>query len=176
MRYTCSLILVMAVGCGDDGEGSSPGRGSAACQDWQDAICDFASGECGVIDRPACDDNYTAISCNSDDRASDCANAFNQATCAAPPASCDLSDLADPAPAQQACTELLSRLCARAVACGMSASAVTCTEEAGAQIDCSLAIGYTLGYDDCLDAVDALSCTAVVLPDVCDDVLKLQQT
>jgi hypothetical protein len=168
------VFLIAAGGCGDDDGASSSGRGSAACRDWQDAICDFAADACGAIARVDCDDNYQAITCSSDEQASECANAFNEASCSAPPAACDLSDVVDPAPAQQACDDLLSRLCARVVECEMAPSEAACVEEASAGIDCDAAVGYSLDYEGCLGAIDALACEAVELPDVCDDVIKIQ--
>jgi hypothetical protein len=177
---------VIAAACGDDdgtdgtggtdgpGNDSGPGRGSAACQDWQDAVCDFAVGECRRLDRATCDDNYKSVTCNSDARASECSNALNSATCTSPPASCDLTDLADPAPAQQACDQLLTRLCGHVVECGMIADVAACRQQVNAGIDCTRAVAHSVRFEDCLDAVETLSCMIVALPDICDDVIKLR--
>jgi hypothetical protein len=175
MRYACAWLLVLAAACGDDDDGddSGPGRGSAACQDWQDAICDFASGECRALDRATCDDNFKSVTCNSDARATECSNAFNSGSCMAPPPNCDLSDLADPAPARQACEQLLSRLCTHVVDCGMATEAA-CLQEARTAVDCSRAIGHSLGFEACIAEIDTLACTVVALPDACDDVIKIQ--
>jgi hypothetical protein len=188
MRYACAWLLLLAVACGDDDDGSgppvrdgsnggtssgAPGRGSAACNDWQDAICDFASGECRVIGRAECDDNYKAVTCASDERASACSNAFNSATCMTPPPSCDLTDIADPAPARAACDQLLTRLCGHVLECGMVASLEECRQQVDTAIDCDRAVAHSPGFDACLAQVETLPCSMLVLPDLCRDVIKI---
>jgi hypothetical protein len=72
------LIVAALPGCGGDDRGDEStdsggnGRGTAACQDWQDAICDFAADRCGAISRSQCDRQYQGIECATDAKASEC--------------------------------------------------------------------------------------------------------
>ena len=172
---TCLSALVLA-GCPDDSDGEGPvGRGTAACQDWQDAICDFGAGRCGALDRARCDEQYQGVTCRSDSAASDCSNAFNTAPCTGAPAGCDLSDIADPAPAQQACEALVARVCERQMECDAATTIESCTTMLLMALPCDTAIAYTLAYESCLTAIDTASCTAASLPDVCAGSIKALQ-
>ena len=169
------VLLALALGCGDDsGDDGVRGRGSEACRDWQDAVCDFAADECRVIERAVCDDSYRSITCLSDERATECANVLNEAACGRAPGECDVSSIADPEPAQRACETLLARLCAHVVGCGRTTEQ-ECMQQAAMNIDCGLAIGHTPNFEDCLTAVDGLSCDTAALPQVCHDVIKQQR-
>lgn len=171
---TCLSALVLA-GCPDDSDGaggSPPGRGSAACQDWQDAICAFAADECSSLTRQRCDEQFKGVTCRSDSAATDCANAFNTATCMAVPPACDLSDIADPAPAQQACETLAARVCERQMECDAATTIESCRAALLMALPCDTAIAYTLDYESCLTAIDTISCTATELPEVCVGAIK----
>lgn len=168
------LSLCVVSACGDDDAGGSVGRGSPACQDWQDALCDFMADECGVFTRGQCDEQYQGVTCRSDDEASQCANFFNRSTCAsATPSSvnaCDLAVIADPAPAQQACRDFIDRLCVNAFACGQYASEAECAIDAASNLDCDQVAVFKLSYETCLTELDVLSCNSVELPESCERV------
>lgn len=177
------VSLCVLVGCGGgsdggggDGGGASVGRGSAACRDWQDALCDFVSQQCGGLSRALCDEQYQGVSCLSDATATACSNAFNSSSCASPPASCDIADIADPAPAQQACREFIDHLCASGIRCGQYATDAECqADTTSGGLDCETIAVFKLSYETCLEEIDALSCTAVALPASCNDVfLRVQ--
>ena len=153
---TATLALVL-VACGGDGGGGGGdsggrGRGTPACQDWQDAICDFAADECGGIARAECDSQYKGAECRSDEQASACANAFNQATCLTPPPNCDAFDIADPAPAIAKCHGFIEAVCETQAGCGTAGTMEECVTEVEAMLslDCDNALTVDLRYEECL--------------------------
>jgi hypothetical protein len=169
--------LVCAGGCGgtsgDGGASGSPttvGRGSAACQTWQTAICKFVVG-CGLSTQSSCDDNYKAIACKSDAVATGCAEKFHSATCTTAPSGCDLSDVGDPAPAIAACNKYLDSVCAGETRCA-GTSAGDCHAKVAALVDCSQAIGVTAAFDTCIHELQTLSCTTQADPQACHGAIK----
>src|SRR5687768_2677752 len=117
-----ALALGALTACnGDDGPGAEPpGRGSAACRDLQDALCDFAADTCRVTDRTSCDDMFRGIECKSDATASNCANALQSASCGTGAFGCDLQSVVDAAPAIARCEALVSAVCERTSECGLA--------------------------------------------------------
>jgi len=148
------------------------GRGSTACQAWQKAFCDLAAVECASTTEEKCVDTYYSITCNSDEKAQACATALDNSTCATGlPANCNVTDLADPAPAIAACNALVDALCQKESDCGAS-TVDTCKTQIGSTLNCSTAIGYTPGYDTCISDLSKLACSAANLPSSCTDVIK----
>ena len=166
LRWTlCGGLLVAA--CGGDDDDSPAGRGSAACQDFQDAACDFGADRCGTTARATCDRVFKGIECKSDSAASACANALNAATCGQPVGSCDLNAIIDPAPAVTRCMQLVDLVCDHLVSCGSVMTREQCTVGTMGVLDCQNAVSTNLAYETCLEQVEGLSCQASGLPTVC---------
>src|SRR6478609_563015 len=109
LRFCWGLIGAL-IGC--DGDDESQGRGTPACKNFQDAICDYAVDRCAQGERANCDDIYSGIECLSDSAADACANALNDVACSVtPPPACDLRTVADPAPAIANCGRLIGVIC-----------------------------------------------------------------
>lgn len=167
----------LALGCGDDsggGSGGTRGRGTPACQDWQDALCDFAADECGLAPRDFCDTQYLGIECLSDDKASACSSAFQAASCGAPPPNCDFADIADPAPAMAKCETFFRTVCELEMRCGGIRPVDQCvTEVMAMKGDCSNALSVDLRYEDCMDSLKSTSCAnATSAINVCAGVIR----
>lgn len=179
MRASKNPILSAALACsallactGDDGPGAEPpGRGTAACRDLQDALCDFAADQCSVTDRTSCDDMFRGIECKSDEVASACANALNGAMCVSGAAGCDLESVIDPAPAVERCHTLVSAVCARTEECGLTAA--DCSLEMMQGLSCDQAVSIDLRYEACLEAIDMLACEGFAVPQVCANVVRV---
>ncbi len=168
------FVCGAAMGCVSGGDDDAPGRGSAACRDWQDAICDVLQ-ECGsgAITRAQCDNQYQGAVCRDDDDASACSNLFNDATCGsiteAEFNSCDFRVIADPIPARAACEEFNETYCVRALECGMVSDEATCRATSG--LDCSAVVIHTLVFEQCLREMRTLSCDdGTPLPEACESV------
>jgi hypothetical protein len=172
MRWI-GVLTLCAVACTSD---TSPGRGSSACHDWQDAICDYAADRCNAMTRAMCDSQYQAVTCKSDKQASSCADQFNDSSCGRASASCDIDGVADPAPAANACDQLVQSFCARSVACGVSDTQDDCLATPIVQgIDCTKAIAYRLAFETCIKQIETLVCAAELdLPEICSDVIILR--
>jgi hypothetical protein len=172
----CAVLMTAAgaAGCGGDESDEPAGRGSAACQDFQDATCDFAADRCKRIDRSICDQGFRGIECTSDDLASSCANALNAAVCGQPVAACPIQQLVDPQPAIARCNTLLDRLCGHLTTCGAATSVEACRMQANTMlgIDCAQALSASLNYEPCLEALEGLACTAQI-PSVCRGVIGI---
>jgi hypothetical protein len=149
------------------------GRGSAACQAWQKSICDFVV-KCSNHTEEDCVDNYYGITCLSDEQAQSCATALASASCATPPSNCDLTDIADRAPAVTACNTYIDAMCQRTAECS-AGTVEACKVEAASALDCSLAIAYATSFETCISEVGALACTADDLPETCVDAIKLSR-
>jgi hypothetical protein len=181
MRLVFVVLTLGAIACSDAGTGDRSGdqdlgvgRGSKACRDWQDAICDYASDRCEMFSRKACDLQYQGATCKSDAVASRCAAQLDAASCGRAPESCVLDVVGDPGPAARACDGLFDAFCERSVSCGVSESNEACRAEPEVQaIDCGQAIAYRLDYERCLDETKALECELLLLPEVCDNVIIL---
>jgi hypothetical protein len=165
------VIGLWGAGCGggDDGDDQT-GRGTAACRDFQDAMCDFASDRCGAIDRATCDATFRGIECKSDEQASACANALNEASCGTgAPSACQLEMLVDRAPAIEACQTVTQAICDHNAMCG--APMVDCAASLAAMGgDCNQALSVDLRYELCLEAIDSLACGSPV-PAMCMQVI-----
>jgi len=126
----------------------------------------------GSITDCQCYDQASAISCISDSVAASCADALGSSSCSTPPSGCDLSDLADPAPAQQGCQDFLGAVCNHDVTCtGTTLDA--CLADAAMQLDCSQAVGVKPQLDQCIAELGALACSATALPAPCDSAVLL---
>src|SRR5262249_30632209 len=131
-RTAAAALLTLTLSCSspsNNGSSGPVGRGTAACNQWQTAICGWVT-RCGAPLGTACAEQADAISCISDQKAQDCATALNGAGCTAPPAGCDLSDLADPAPAITACNQFTDELCAFEVRCDSTVTSDACHAQA----------------------------------------------
>jgi hypothetical protein len=177
-RVGFRLLVVLGttwIGCGDKeggGADAPPGRGSEACRDWQDAVCDFVSDECGVITRSDCNRQYQGVVCKSDQAASDCSNMINEATCTMPFAqSCDLAAVADPKPAIEKCEAFMDEVCEWQYGCDPSMTVEDCKTEFQTRIDCSKALAIKLAYETCMTELSALMCTAQAVPSSCNGVV-----
>jgi hypothetical protein len=177
-RWMCGLVAVasLLVSCSSD-NGSTyvrpKGRGSAACQAWQKAFCDFAALDCKAVSEAQCVDTYYTITCNSDEKAQSCATAIDNASCSSDPITgCNIDDLADPAPAVAACNSLLDAICKKeSTDCGQG-TIEQCMTTLQAQLDCSKAIGYAASYETCLSDLAKMACNAPSMPGSCTDVIR----
>jgi hypothetical protein len=176
-------LAALAVGCkGDDDDGAAAScplpadaRGTAECHRWQTAICAFG-GKCNSLEQCKCIEQASGIECISDAEATRCADVLESATCTDTGSlnGCDLSQMASPAPAQAGCQLYLTRVCETAERCG-SGPAATCVQElmgtGTGQVDCSRAIGLKLSFEQCIEELQALACTAEELPKSCTGVV-----
>jgi hypothetical protein len=171
------VVLAAAVGAcsapepGKSSAGPFEGRGSEACQGWQNAVCDFAD-RCEVVERAACQDDYSSITCSSDELAQSCAAKWKTATCRAAPPGCDFADMADATPAIAACEVLVTTLCDQTVRCNQDQA--TCLASARQELDCSRAIGHGLSFESCIQQLEAIECTTTAVPDACQGAIKLR--
>jgi hypothetical protein len=180
MRFLVVVAVAELLACAKTGtnERSDRGRGSESCRIWQDALCDHAYDKChdpSLSTREQCDQQYQAFTCKSDDQALRCADAFESARCTSVPASCDFNDVADPAPAKEACSSLVEAFCQRYVDCGNADDVSTCVNGAGKQaFDCERAIGYRYEFESCLEQVADVDCDTFETlepPAVCRNVI-----
>jgi hypothetical protein len=168
------VVATLCVSACTNNNSSGTGRGSVACNGWQDAICDYAVG-CGAMTRQNCTAQYQAVTCKSDDTASQCATEFRQSSCGRAPASCDIDGIADPGPAARACDQLIQGYCQRSVMCGVSDTQEACLATPTVQgIDCGKAIAFRLAFEECFQAVETLDCSLLQLPSVCNNVIILR--
>jgi hypothetical protein len=157
---------------GDSGKGSDPGssgppgRGTAACQSWQGALCDWAS-KCATATRSVCDSQAKSIICKADDLASSCASKLASASCTAPPAGCDSADLADTAAAAAMCQTYLESACDALLRCNIKSDKSACLMELATMHDCSKVVGVGLGYETCLGDLANGACDKL-LPSSCN--------
>jgi len=175
IQAVCNMLVstTLAMACSSPSPASAPkGRGSAACNEWQTAICAWAS-KCGSPTAGTCQDQANAISCISDQKAADCATAFNAASCTAPPSGCDLFDLPDPAPATAACHQFLDELCVAELRCVPTMTSAECHQTIDATLDCTKAIGVKLSFEQCISDLKALSCQMHTSPESCKGALVL---
>lgn len=168
-----ALICLSLIACdGDDPGAEPPGRGTAACRDVQDALCDFGADRCHVVDRATCDAMFQGIECKDDAVASNCANALNSATCTSGGvAGCNLEAIVDPAPAVARCNALVDAVCERTAECGVSSA--DCSMDAMQGFSCDQAIAIDLRYEMCLEAIDTIACEGFALPPSCMDVVRV---
>jgi hypothetical protein len=162
----------LLAGCkADDDE--PRGRGTAACRDFQDAVCDFAADQCRASDRGTCDSVFQGVECKSDSAASACANGLNDAVCGGAASSCDLSQIIDTQPAIDRCHTLIGMLCGHLADCGQVPSREQCeATPAMLGVDCAQAASASLRYEDCIAKLDGLACGAQV-PSECNKVIGI---
>jgi len=173
---TAWLTLLSPTGCGDADENDDPvGRGSEACQQWHRAICDHVADKCSLVSRSECIHNFFGVTCKSDQQALDCVTRLETLSCYSSPAGCDVTDMADPQPAIDACNRLFREMCQKALSCGAGGTVDECiaNNTAAASLDCNHAIAVDLGFEDCLEDVNAMSCVASETPATCKDVILL---
>jgi len=175
MRSSIHGVVLLASSvlsaCGADSESDEPmGRGSAACQDFQDATCDFASDRCGVVARASCDTTFRGIRCVNDEQATACANALNAATCSSASPQCELDAIVDRPAAIASCEALYQAFCDHNAKCGGQTVGDCMADAAAMGFDCSQALSIDLRYESCLEAIDALMCGSPT-PAVCREVV-----
>jgi len=163
------IALVMA--CSDDSTSAPPGRGSAACNEWQSAYCGLVAKCQGA--NSLCE-QVKGITCKSDTEAKQCADAINGAACMPPPAGCDVGAIADTAPAKKMCEDFNAAFCKRFDEC-QPGSLDTCVAETKMALNCEKVIGATLAYETCMSEIPKIVCTTPSLPDVCKGVLLVAQ-
>src|SRR5262245_33544418 len=136
MRELAGLLGAVAlVACGGSARDTpEAGRGTAACRQWQDSVCDWAV-RCQALDREDCDAQFQGVTCKSDEVARKCAANWDDATCVSTPERCDLDTIADPAPAARACNTLTEEFCQRSTDCGITATEADCLSSES--VDCS---------------------------------------
>ncbi len=184
-RFSTSCLLVASAWllncCGNSNSSNTTpsvdwtaGRGTAACHEWQQSFCNWAS-RCSLQDMTTCAAQMQQLECSSDTTAADCATSFDSAACTAMPAGCNVTDaIVNTAPAIQSCNDFQSAFCTKAVGCGAYSSAADCLTQAQSSLDCSKAVGVGLSYSTCITQVNALTCTSSDLPASCKDVILLQ--
>ena len=165
-----------AVACGPDadaGKDSCPPpageRGTPECKRYHAALCEWVE-RCGTISKCECVDQASAITCISDAQATSCAGTIESASCSTPPVGCDLTDIADTSVAQAACEQYIAVACAHYVACGLT-DLTTCVAEARMEVPCPLAVGVKPRFDQCIPDIEAQSCTAMDIPESCNEAL-----
>jgi len=166
-------LLAFACGSADDNDPEDKQcsfpegeRGTPECQRWHAAICAWAS-ECGTMTHCECVDQASAISCASEAEATRCAEGLESLACSSPPSGCDLTDIADRAPARAACERYIATVCARQDCTGVDPA--TCAADGALELDCSTAVGVTPSFEQCITELETLACTAD--PSSCDGVL-----
>jgi hypothetical protein len=171
-----ALGFLLPAGCGSEDSGgggggpSAPvGRGTPACNQWQQALCDWA-GRCNPPAESVCNAQAPGVQCTSDQAAQSCAEQLNASDCSTLPVGCDLFDLADPVPAIQACNDFIEALCTRSEEC-QPGSHDACVADLTSTVDCSTAIGFKLSYEQCLSQIRTLDCAATQSPTSCQGVI-----
>jgi hypothetical protein len=187
--YLASMLALgaLATGChGGDDDDAAPhcgapagARGTSECQRWQVAICDYAE-KCGTLAQCTCITQASSLACKSEAEATRCADLLPSAACGdSALASCDLAEMADPAPAVAGCQQFLSAYCDLEVSCGISATKDAClTSNMGSgadQVDCTRVIGLSTTFDQCLADIPGVSCQASSAPASCKNVLLAAQ-
>jgi hypothetical protein len=172
-------LLLGALGCGapldqeEENEDSGiPGRGSETCQEWQDALCDWAADQCDGLSRAACDRQAKAVRCSSDSAARECITTLSQSSCDEPETECGVLAMADREPAEEACEEYARVVCASDERCGAGVASV-CTPALIEQLGCSSAYGVALEYETCIQQLELRECNDA-LPAICDTVLLVE--
>jgi hypothetical protein len=172
LRFSCLALLTLLLGCSDkdSGGGAPEGRGTDACNEWQGAVCDWLD-KCGGADEQVttCRRQAAGITCKSDEQASNCAASLSSNACSAPPAACDLRDLADPTAATAACNQFTDAACSAFERCGQSKA--DCLADPAVATLCTGVIGHTLAFEQCIQELDTLSCSATTTPDICSGVI-----
>lgn len=170
-------LAVTALSCSDamedETESEARGRGSAACREWQDALCDWAADQCDGMSRATCDRQAQGVECASDADAEACTATLRAAPCDEPATECGVLAMADREPAEQACEEYAQVVCAAEERCGMAVASV-CTETMIDQLRCSSAYGVALDYEACIHLLQIRECTDP-LPAICDTVLLVEE-
>jgi hypothetical protein len=167
------VLAALALACSSSSSGGAAGpkgRGTPACNQWQIAVCAFAS-KCNPPFAPMCQDQANAIACTSDMKATDCATALNAASCTAPPTGCDLKDLADPAPAMAACNQFIDEVCNAQIRCDPTVTSAACHQQLATQVDCTKMIGVKLTFEQCISDLKSVACTATMAPASCSGAL-----
>jgi hypothetical protein len=185
MRLLVVVAVAELLACASD-DRSDQGRGTEACRIWQDAVCDHAFDKChdqSFQTREQCDQQYQSFTCKNDKQATQCAAVFDAAACNGnPEKDCNFDSVANPAPAESACTSFVQAFCQRYVDCGNGTLVDDCVSMAAHMFDsatkpvfdCSRAIGYRLEFEACLKAVASEACDKLdpsAPPVPCDNVI-----
>jgi len=156
------VVLVSVAGCKGSDEESNRDPDSAAdprpgCQSFQDEFCSWAE-RCNPGATSQCLTEVRTTFCKSEEAATACAATFDTAPCGQRSA-CG-PEVLDRQPAADACNRLLEATCNASLRCNAGTTHEQCLAEAKAKVDCSSAVGVRPGYQGCLDALEASSCTA----------------
>ena len=154
----------------DAGSDEPRGRGSEACQRWQQSFCDFAADECGLIDSERCDDQNRGVVCADDEEATRCADGFAVAACNRPPGGCEVADIADRRAAAEACETYFEAQCESNTRCGIFSNIDDCLESPLFDFDCDRALSIGLDFEQCLQELSTRRCDRDV--PICDEVIR----
>ena len=166
-----TLALACSSGSSSPGGPTGPkGRGTPACNQWQSAVCAWAT-MCNSPGATTCQEQANSISCSSDDKAQSCANLLASATCTTLPAGCDLRDLAKSAHHGQTCNQFIDAACVWNTRCDPATTTEACHAQLLTMVDCTKVIGIKLAFEQCMTEMKALTCDATTLPAVCNGVL-----
>lgn len=165
------IAILLLSACIGGNDRADQGRGTESCRIWQDAACDHFADSCSAVDRGTCDKQYQSVSCRSDKVANNCTKMLRSVSCGGASPDCLLGGVADPDPAQSACQDLVESFCERSVECGLSTDMQGCVESSATLVKCDRALGYQLSFETCLDDIDKIDCSALVLPESCDSVI-----
>ena len=171
VRSLLPALLVgfaLVVACSDDGgaETRSMGRGSAACQAWQSAFCQW-TGKCGG--GVTCE-QIKGLDCKSDAEAQRCATSLSTQACTDALPTCEIADLVDPGPGVTACQQFNAAFCTRQNECNPGYYEI-CMQQAKRDRNCAEFIGRTLAFEQCIDELRTMTCGSGGAPKVCTGVL-----
>jgi hypothetical protein len=176
-KLVLGALALAVLGCSppaeDEEETEAPGRGTAACREWQDALCDWAADQCDGMGRGTCDRQAQAVACTSDAEAEACTAVLRDSSCDDPATDCGVLAMADREPAVEACEEYAEVVCAAEERCGMAVASV-CTAGMIDQLRCADAYGVALDYDACIYRLEIRGCTDD-FPAICDTVLLVEE-
>jgi len=169
------LPAILSVACSSSTDSKSTpvdwavGRGSTACQEWQQAFCELES-KCGTASVSTCAGQLQTVSCTTDTAAANCASSIAAASCSSFPSGCNVTDIADTAAAVQACADYLTAGCTHDANCGSTTAVDTCVANLQTSLSCSKAIGVKLNYESCMTQIRSAGCGSA-LPAECTSLI-----
>lgn len=179
-RVGACCCALWSVGCADDGHSMLPAEAELdagtvdsvgnGCAAWRSACCQYVS-RCGKA-TPNCSAQFAAIQCLSETDSEHCAAQLREAKCGNLPVECQPSAIASSASAVAGCHQYVDAVCASAAHCGFDPSAAACV--AMEPLDCSLAVGITARFDECMVGLQTVSCQSWVPPEACNGVVVVR--
>ncbi len=171
----CAVGLGACAGADEAVGADKPAGGVGACQDYQDALCDWVTRCSPGVPRESCDLVARSIVCREGaDDAERCAVAIDASHCNNPPSQCELVDVADAEAARPACEAYLQGVCEAELRCSPELSASDCYAEKAQSLDCSLVIGVKQpGFARCLSDLPEVACDGSLIPESCRDILTV---